>query len=238
MIPKVIHYCWFGNNKKPPEVKKCIESWKKYCPNFKIIEWNESNFDVYSHPFVYAAYNAKAWAFVSDFARLKIIYEYGGIYLDTDVELIKQLDLLLHNKVYFGIQAKENLCNTGLGFGAEKNNQIIKKMLEIYDRVKFDVNHKNGCSCPWLNTKILEQYGYVRENKTQRFDSIVVYSSKYFDPYPSGVNANYMCEKTISIHHYSDSWGSNRNRMKRKIIRLIGHDFYLKLKKFKNYIGG
>lgn len=105
MIPKVIHYCWFGNNPLPNDVKKCIKSWEKYCPDYEIKRWDEHNFDVYQNEFIKSAYDAKAWAFVSDYARLKIIYDEGGIYLDTDVELQKNLDglrkmmvFLLYNK--------------------------------------------------------------------------------------------------------------------------------------------
>ena len=104
MIPKVIHYCWFGNKPLPKEVKKCIESWKKYAPDYKIIQWNESNFNVHQHPFMDAAYKANAWAFVSDYARLKIIFDNGGIYFDTDVEVLKKPDFLLNNSFYIGVQ--------------------------------------------------------------------------------------------------------------------------------------
>ena len=107
MIPKKIHYCWFGKNPLPADVKKCIESWKKYCPDYEIIEWNESNFDITQNPFMKAAYENKAWAFVSDYARLKVVYDNGGIYLDTDVELLKSLDSLLENPCYLAIQQKE-----------------------------------------------------------------------------------------------------------------------------------
>ena len=111
MIPKVIHYCWFGGNPLPKDVKKCIKSWKKYAPDYEIIEWNEYNFDINCHPFVKTAYEAKAWAFVSDFARLKVIYDNGGIYFDTDVELVKNPDFLLENQCYIGVQQSGHLCN-------------------------------------------------------------------------------------------------------------------------------
>ena len=100
MIPKVIHYCWFGGNPLPDEAKRCIDSWKKYCPDYKIIEWNESNYDVNSNEYMKAAYNEKKWAFVSDYARVDVVYRYGGIYMDTDVELIKPLDKFLYQSPY------------------------------------------------------------------------------------------------------------------------------------------
>ena len=102
-IPKVIHYCWFGGNPLPKSAKKCIDSWKKYCPDYKIIRWDESNFDINCTPYCEKLYNEKRWAFLSDYARLKIIYENGGIYFDTDVELVKPLDDLLHNQCFMGI---------------------------------------------------------------------------------------------------------------------------------------
>ena len=237
MIPKVIHYCWFGGNKHTSEMQKCIKSWKKYCPDYEIIEWNESNFDVTSHPFVKAAYDAKAWAFVSDYARLKIIYEYGGIYLDTDVELLQNLDFLLYNEGYIGVQAHAMLCNTGLGFGAEKHNVVIKKMLEKYDSVAFDINKKNELSCPFLNTEIVQELGYKKIDSIQILNHIVVYPPKYFDPFPSGgKNVVLLCNETISIHHYSASWGSKKNRVKRKIVKIIGPKLSFRIKAIRNKI--
>ena len=128
MIPKVIHYCWFGNNPLPFEVKKCIDSWKKICPDYEIKRWDETNFDVYQNDFIKSAYESKAWAFVSDYARLKIVYDEGGIYLDTDVELKKSLDELRKNEGFFAIQQEGHYCATGLGFGAKKENEIFDCM--------------------------------------------------------------------------------------------------------------
>lgn len=120
MIPKMIHYCWFGGKPLPKDVLDCIKTWEKYCPDYEIKRWDESNFDVNSHPFMKAAYEAKAWAFVSDYARLKVVYDNGGIYLDTDVELLKKPDFLLENQCYIGIQQPESLCTTGLWFWCPK----------------------------------------------------------------------------------------------------------------------
>ena len=123
-IPKVIHYCWFGKGEMPKLAKKCIKSWEKYCPGFEIICHNEDNFDLSQNRYMCEAYEAGKWAFVSDFARLKIIYDNGGIYLDTDVELIKPIDDLLEGKGFMGFDEK-GIVATGLGFGAEKGNEII-----------------------------------------------------------------------------------------------------------------
>lgn len=239
MIPKVIHYCWFGGNRHTSEMKKCIKSWKEYCPDYEILEWNESNFDVTSHPFVRAAYDAKAWAFVSDYARLKIIYDNGGIYLDTDVELIQNLDTLLEDEAYIGVEAQDMLCNTGLGFGAEKQNEVIKKMLEKYDLVEFDNDKKSTLACPYLNTEIVRELGYKEIDSIQNLNQITVYPPKYFDPYPSGGKGEMLlCSDTISIHHYSASWGNKKSRIKRKIVKLIGPKFSFRIKSIKNKIFG
>ena len=130
MIPKIIHYCWFGHNHKTKLVRKCIRSWRKYCPDYQIIEWNEDNYDISSSPlFVQQAIQEGKWAFASDYVRLRVVYEHGGFYLDTDVELVKSLDELVYNKIYFGLQDKANNCSikiaTGLGFGAEKRAPLL-----------------------------------------------------------------------------------------------------------------
>ena len=135
MIPKIIHYCWFGGQPKPEIVLKCIGSWKKYCPDWKIIEWNESNFDVSQHPYMKEAYKIKKWAFVCDVARLLLVYNYGGVYLDTDVELHASLNKLLPENAFF-IFESDIYINTGLGFGCEKEHKSVGAMLRYYDNKK------------------------------------------------------------------------------------------------------
>ncbi|MFR1810092.1 MAG: glycosyltransferase family 32 protein [Terrisporobacter sp.] len=156
MIPKVIHYCWFGHNEKPELVKRCIESWKKYCPDYEIKEWNEDNFDINICKFTEEAYNKKKWAFVSDFVRLYILYNYGGVYLDTDVELKESINEWMNNEGWLVFE-NENRINTGLGCASIKNNEIIKIMLEDYhDRSFLDINGNiNMQVCTDINTEIL-----------------------------------------------------------------------------------
>ena len=126
MIPKLIHYCWFGHNPLPKDAKRCIRSWKKYCPDYVIKEWNEDNFDISQCPqYVRQAYEAKKWAFVSDYVRLKLVHDHGGVYMDTDVELLKPLDRLLSHKAYFGFEDDGLQINTGLGFGAERGESVF-----------------------------------------------------------------------------------------------------------------
>ena len=137
MIPKKIHYCWFGHNQLPESAKKCINSWKKFCPSFDIIEWNEENFNIDACPqYVKDAYSQKKWAFVTDYVRLKVVYENGGIYFDTDVELISRIDSLLKYNAYFGFEDGVYV-NTGLGFGAVKGMGIIKMDFHFILRGNF-----------------------------------------------------------------------------------------------------
>ncbi len=232
MIAKQIHYCWFGGKKLSNDVKKCIKSWKEKCPDYEIIRWDETNFDINCNEFVKDTYNHKAWAFLSDYARLKIIYENGGIYLDTDVELIKNLDFLLEYDFFIGTQQCEKLYATGLGFGAVKNNYIVKKMLEEYDSISFNSMNKESIACPYLNTRAIKSVGFSATNEIQKIDNCIVYPPQYFDPISPGTYANLLCDDTISIHHYSALWTNNRNKLKRKLINIIGQDKINMLKGF------
>ncbi len=231
MIPKVIHYCWFGGKALPPEVKKCIRSWQKYCPGYTIRRWDETNFDVKSHPFVKAAYEAGAWAFVSDYARLQIVYANGGVYLDTDVELRKPLDGLLENRCYVGVEQVGRLINTGLGFGGEKGSIAVKKLLEQYDGVPFSREQKTELACPYFNTRAMEALGYTPGEEIQRLPEVTVYPPRFFDPLPPGDTENLLCADTVSIHHGSASWMSGKKRLKRRLIFFLGQERVAKLKK-------
>ena len=232
MIPKVIHYCWFGGKPIPNDVKKCINSWKKKCPDYEIKCWNESNFDVNAHPFTKAAYEAKAWAFVSDYARLKVVYDHGGIYLDTDVELLKNLDFLLKYDFYIGIQQVGHLCNTGLGYGAVKSNNTVQEMLKKYDSVNFNINNKNQIACPYLNDEVVKQLGYTSDSENcVQIENNLILPEKYMDPVAPGEELkNLKGKDTISVHHYSASWMGKRVKIKRKIIRMIGQERINKIK--------
>ena len=230
MIPKIIHYCWFGGNPEPEDVKSCIRSWKRVCPDYEIRRWDEENFDVTAHPFMKAAYEAKAWAFVSDYARLKVVYDHGGIYLDTDVELVKRLDDVLSNSCYFGIQQEQLLVATGLGFGAEAGHVAVGKMLEQYDLAHFDPDNKAPIACPYLNSAALKPEGFVPEDRMQTVCGAVLYPPRYFDPVGIGDGKDLTCEDTLSVHHYSASWTGGMQRFKRRIARWIGNRRIIRLK--------
>lgn len=165
MIPKKIHYCWFGGNPLPEDVKRYIESWKKYCPDYDLIRWDESNYDVHKNAYVELAYQNKKWAFLTDYARLDIIYEHGGIYLDADVELIHSLDDLLQNSCYMGMEQVGTVA-TGLGFGAEPKHPFLRENMRPYEEQSFvqeDGTFKPPI-CVRVTTKLLKDQGLRDEN--------------------------------------------------------------------------
>ncbi|MCQ2514346.1 MAG: glycosyl transferase [Ruminococcus sp.] len=223
MIPKKIHYCWFGRGEKPKKAEKCLASWKKYCPDYEIIEWNEDNFDINQNPYTKMAYETKKFAFLSDYARLLIIYNEGGLYFDVDVEIIKPIDDLLENQAFFGFETDEYV-NTGVGFGAEKHGQIVKMMLDEYDDL---LDGKNGTvGCPILNTRALIKAGLVANGKKQNINGIQVYPSDYFNPYDDPTGRLNKTENTYSIHWFAKSWMSRKNIIRsiltKPIHRLLG----------------
>lgn len=234
MIPKVINYCWFGYNELPDDARKYIETWKKYCPDYEIKEWNESNFDIDSCKFVRQAYDNKAWAFVSDYARLKVIYENGGIYLDTDVELLKSIDFLLDTPFFACISQIESLCNTGLGYGAEASNPVVKKMMSIYEKMDFDPKRKGQLACPYINDSVVKSFGYVLSDEVENVNGMTILPPRYMDPILPENGENLLCNDTISIHHYSASWTSKGSRIRRKILNAIGRERVNELKKILN----
>ena len=229
-IPKIIHYCWFGGNPLPPLALKCIESWKKYCPDYEIKEWNESNFDINYSKYAEEAYKAKKWAFVSDVARLWIVYNYGGVYLDTDVELIKPIDELLHNSMYLGFESNK-FINTGLGFGAEKNFYIIKKMLDVYIDIPF-INIDgtvNTTPCPVYNTEIMKQEGLRIDNTEQVIDNMTIYPTEYFCPKDGKTGDISITENTYAIHHFDGSWLSDEQKKEYEIVTRYRKKYGVKL---------
>lgn len=223
MIPKVIHYCWFGSKEKPEKVKKCIESWKKYCPDYQIIEWNESNYDISKNRYMHEAYKMKKWGFVPDFARLDIIYEHGGIYLDTDVELIKCLDSLLENKCFMGFEDEMHV-NLGSGFGAEKHHKILLEMMnDIYkDRLFIKENDSyDSTPSPILSTDFLLKKGLKRNNTLQNISNVLICPSDYFCPKNFETFEVQSTSNTYSIHHFDMSWVSEESKYRHSLqIRL------------------
>lgn len=217
MIPKKIHYCWFGGRELPDDVKKCIESWKKYCPDYEIIQWDESNYDLSKNDYVKYTYENKKYAFLTDYVRLDIIYQEGGIYLDTDVELIKPLDDLLDCKGYIGME-QIGTINTGQGFGAIKHHKFIKENKEFYENYIFlDQNNKfKKITCVKISTNILKKYGLVKKDIKQIVDDMIIYPVEYFCPIKMGTNKISVTKNTYSIHHFAGTWKSS-NKILRKV---------------------
>lgn len=214
MIPKIIHYCWFGRNPLPPLAKKCIASWKKYLPDYEIKEWNEDNFDVNMLPYTKEAYETKKYAFVSDFARFWILYNYGGIYFDTDVEVIKNMDHIISQGDFMGcefditIGHKDIRVAPGLGMGAEPNRPIYKELLDIYSTLHFILpdGTLNKKTIVLYTTEILEKYGLVNNGKIQHLADTYIYPCEYFCPISLLDFKLHKTEKTLCIHHYAGSW--------------------------------
>ncbi|GFI47332.1 hypothetical protein IMSAGC019_02656 [Lachnospiraceae bacterium] len=220
LIPKVIHYCWFGRSELPDSVKRSIDSWKRICPGYAIIQWDESNYDYNKINYVADAYKRKKYAFVSDYARLDIIYNNGGIYLDTDVELIKSLDTLLENRAFAGIE--NTGINLGLGFGAQKGVPELKDMMDRYREVSF--LNKDGSSnltpMPVYTTEYFIKKGYKMRNRNriQRIGSFTIYPAEYFNPKNMMTDVIDLKDNTYSIHHYDASWhgGDEQKELRRQ----------------------
>lgn len=222
MIPKKIHYCWFGRGEMNKKALMCINSWKKYCPDYELIEWNEDNYDVYQNAYTSYLYNEKKYAFLSDYVRLQKVYEEGGIYFDVDVEVIKSFDDLLNEPAFFGFETDEYV-NTGVGFGAEKHNEAVLAILKEYEPY---LDGKHGYKgCPILNTEGLVKQGLIRNGKIQRFDTFTVFPQDYFNPYddPTGtLNTTY---NTYSIHWYAKSWLPMGKRVRSMLTKPVHKAF-------------
>lgn len=227
MIPRIIHYCWFGKNPIPEEYLKYMESWKLHCPDFQIKEWNEDNFDVTENEYCKEAYEAKKWAFVSDYARLKVIYEQGGIYLDTDVEVLKSLTPLISDGVGFsGFQNNEEVA-TGLGFAAEAGNPCVGKLLELYENRHFknEEGKLDLTPCPVINTVALKCCGLKTGKKAtqtiQKLEGMKVLPIEYLNPLNSDTQKVTITENTYLFHHYSASWNTEGQKRMRKLKKFI-----------------
>ena len=209
IIPKKIHYCWFGNNPIPEKNLLWMESWKKYCPDYEIICWDESNYDITKNNYMYEAYKAKKWGFVPDYARLDIIYNYGGIYLDTDVELISSLDDLLYQCAFAGVDSTQ-LISLGLGFGAVKNCEIIGELLELYSSLLFKKSDGslNIISAPKLQKDFFATKGFNNNGTYQIVKDLTVYPEKVLSPKDNTTGIILTTQHTKAIHHYDASWVS------------------------------
>lgn len=225
-IPKIIHYVWMGEKEKPPKIKKCIKTWKKHLKDYEFIEWNEKNFDINSNSFVKKMYENKKWAFVSDYVRAYAIYNYGGIYLDTDVFVIDKLDSLLNSRAFVGFEAPEYPFTAV--FGAEKEHPLIKDILDYYTNLELEGNFKDNNTISVSNL-LIEKYGCKTGNIEQELpEGIKVYKD------------DVLCNpsrNSLTVHVFLGSWLNNntfKNRMREFLRMKLNNKFSIKL--YCNYV--
>ena len=213
MIPKIIHYCWFGRNPLPESARKCIASWRKFLPDYEIKEWNEDNFDVNIIPYTQQAYEAKKYAFVSDYARFWILYHHGGIYFDTDVKVIKKFDNLLKYDAFMGFESEKNV-NTGLGFGAVKGNRIIYQNLLEYNKIPYIDEYGNfkPIACTQITNKVLKKNGFEINGRKQKNNDIIIFPCEYFCPKDYETGIMNITDNTYSIHEFGMSWIDEKDK--------------------------
>lgn len=208
MIPKIIHYCWFSNPPQyPSDVEKCIASWKEQLPDYKIMLWNADNFDVNICPYVKEAYQEKKYAFASDYVRLWALYNYGGIYLDSDIEVLKSFDDLMDNKAFTGFETKDSVA--AWIFASEKGNPLFKQFMDDYEGRHFIISEGqyDMTPNPVPITKRLLEHGLQLNGTTQKLDLITVYEETYFCPFnPNRESGDCFTEKTYCNHHFNGAW--------------------------------
>lgn len=234
-IPKVIHYCWFGGTPLPPLAEKCISSWKKYLPDYEIKRWDESNFDINIIPYTKEAYDAKKYAFVSDYARFLILYQHGGLYFDTDVEIIKPMDDIIEAGPFMGCEnhseegAIPNSLGVapGLGLGVNPGLGLYKELLDLYSSLHFKSD--NGS----LNTKTIVEYttellcskGLKNIDSIQIIDNVLIYPVDYFCPMDYDSGELIITNNTRTIHHYAKSWHGKKEILFETISKIFGKSF-------------
>ena len=229
MIPKIIHYCWFGRGEKPEQAKKCIDSWKRFLPDYRIKEWNEDNFDINSNQYVREAYESRKFAFVTDYVRLYAIYSEGGIYMDTDVEVLKTFDSFLHHNAFSGFETDGNVP-TGM-MAAEKGSIWAKELLDEYKNRKFI--QEDGSFDMTTNTTVITNYmlrkGLILNNQYQDFPGLcTMYPADFFCPKDHRTGKIRCTKNTVCIHHFAGSWLNHsfwadlRHNIKTILVKICG----------------
>ena len=230
MIPKIIHYCWFGRNPLPELAQKCIASWKKYLPEYEIKEWNEDNFDVNSIPYTAEAYKAKKYAFVSDYARFWILYKYGGLYFDTDVEVIKPMDDIIARGPFMGCENEAGKGATtlgvapGLGLGVNPGLGLYNEILKYYQDISFIMPNGsyNQTTVVEHVTGLLESHGIETKDGIMYCCGVYIYPKEYFCPMDYKTGRLTITDKTYTIHHYMASWYTRGQKVYKLIERFCG----------------
>ena len=235
MIPKIIHYCWFGRNPLPESAQKCIASWRKFFPDYEIKEWNEDNFDVNMIQYTKDAYEAKKYAFVSDYARFWILYKYGGLYFDTDVEVIKPMDDIIERGPFMGIEKAFSLdlppmIAPGLGLGAAPGMEIFQRILDGFHQMDFYT--KDGAYNPYtmipMVTELFTSLGFKGTGEVEYVADTYIYPQEYFNPFDDMTGKLNITPNTYSIHWYSKTWTDKSSRQI-WFSRLLHRIFGLKL---------
>ena len=243
MIPKIIHYCWFGGKPLPKSAQKCIRSWKKYLPDYEIKRWDESNFDVNAISYINEAYSVEKYAFVSDYARFWILYHHGGVYFDTDVEVLKPLDDIIQKGNFLGVEQQDANVITvapGLGLGVEKNNPMLRELMEIYQNSHFILEDGTLClkNIVEITTEFLLDKGLKNTAEIQQCYGFTIYPKEFFCPIDYQTRELRVTENTRTIHHYAESWVPKSTRFKNAIGRLFGNRFLQGLIWVKRFLKG
>lgn len=244
MIPKVIHYCWFGGKPLPTSAVKCIKSWQKFLPDYELKEWNESNFDVNIIPYTSEAYRLKKYAFVSDYARFWILYRYGGLYFDTDVEVIKPLDDIIDKGPFMGCENSPKKGATmigvapGLGLGVNPGLGLYKELLDHYSGLSFIAEQEKDSQMTIVTytTEVLCKHGLKNSDDIQFVSGIYVYPKEYFCPKDYYTDELTITPNTRTIHHYSATWKSKGDKFKFKVQKILGNRITGIIVKIKHFI--
>ena len=238
MVPKIIHYCWLSGDPVPEKLQRYMESWKKYLPDYEIKQWDERNFDVDMIPYTAEAYKQKKYAFVSDYARFWIIYKYGGLYFDTDVEILKPLDTIISNGNFMGFEVDPDGENTpgkyaprycfavnpGVGFGMETEHPFMKKMIDLYSELEFEIPPSN---IAWYKTivayttEMLCEEGLRNVKGIQEVNGIKIYPHDYFSPINMISGRSHLTYNTRTIHRFMGSWGGQRKSIRDVVRELL-----------------
>lgn len=225
MIPKIIHYCWLSNDAYPEKIKVCIDSWKKNLPDYEFILWDKSKFDINSHLWVKQAYEVGKYAFAADYIRLYALYNYGGIYLDSDVEVLKSFNPLLNQPYFFCTEDATKLCIEAATIGAEPHNEYIGRCLSYYQDRMFIVNGvMDMLPLPQIMSSYVDKYKIIEKESDfcANLEELQIYTKEYFSPKDGNTgNPSYLTNKTYSIHHYAGSWVSNSYKFKQFLLYKI-----------------
>lgn len=233
-IPKIIHYCWFGGNEKPKKMQECIKSWHKYLDDYEFIEWNENNFNINCNDYVRQAYEEKKFAYVSDYARITALYKYGGIYMDTDVEVFKSFNDLLGNKCILGFEQEEYIATSFMA--SISGHELIKEFINRYENISFYNKDKSIDLTTNVQklTEILVSRGLKRDGNYQEIGDISIYPQEYFSPYDYGNCIRENTENTYCEHHFLVTWlpwsVKVKKIIKRVVVVLFGKSFLCRMR--------